>query len=472
MNVLDCSVVHFSQLVSDGANRRIDSEFFSKRFIENERILETSLHAKKSLRDITTKIDVGYVSSMVHEYVDSGIPLLQTQNIHQFLVDYSDCNHISPEFHASLYKSQVFPGDCLVARSGSIGNTAFVLENDPQPLNSADIIIVRANDRKVTNSYLAAFLNSKIGGLQVERYTSGGVQGHINLKSIEYVVVPLTSRDLQVAIDSMVRNGMSLYHEASEMFGSAEQLLMKALGLEGWQPPEPLTYTCRSSVAFAAGRLDAEYFSPPVIDLVSYLRKDGLNISNVASSRKEHFDSHVRGDFNYIEISDVHIDGNAASERMSNADAPSRATWHVHKGDVITSMVRPIRCLSAQITQDQDGFVCSSGFVVLKPVSVSSELLLTYLRLPLVCELMDLHTSASMYPAISEEDLLNIPFRQIDSNYEDDIIQCIREAHRAHSEARLLLEQAKHAVEIAIEQSEAAALDYLKEFDAEKSKSN
>lgn len=70
--------------------------------MENQRIIEASLYAKKSLVDITTKIDVGYVSSMVHEYVDSGIPLLQTQNIHQFLVDYSDCIYISPEFHYSL----------------------------------------------------------------------------------------------------------------------------------------------------------------------------------------------------------------------------------------------------------------------------------------------------------------------------------------------------------------------------------
>lgn len=175
MEGLDCSEVRFSQLASDGANKRIDSEFFSKRFIENERLLQKSTYAKKYLLTITTKIDVGYVSSMVHAYVDAGIPLLQTQNIHKFIVDYSDCNYISPEFHASLNKSQVFPGDCLIARSGSIGNTAFVLENDPQPLNSADIIIVRADDREVTNGYLAAFLNSKIGRLQIERYTSGGV---------------------------------------------------------------------------------------------------------------------------------------------------------------------------------------------------------------------------------------------------------------------------------------------------------
>ena len=38
---------------------------------------------------------------------------------------------------------------------------------------------------------------------------------------------------------------------------------------------------------------------------------------------------------------------------------------------------------------------------VLTPEEIEPELLLVYLRLPLVCELLDLHTTASMYPAIS-----------------------------------------------------------------------
>lgn len=41
------------------------------------------------------------------------------------------------------------------------------------------------------------------------------------------------------------------------------------------------------------------------------------------------------------------------------------------------------------------------------------------------------------------------------------IRKSIEMAHRARKDSRLLLERAKRAVEIAIEQSEAAALDYL-----------
>jgi len=50
---------------------------------------------------------------------------------------------------------------------------------------------------------------------------------------------------------------------------------------------------------------------------------------------------------------------------------------------------------------------------VLEPKTIAPEVLLTYLRLPIICELMDLHTSASLYPAISERDLLKLPIPKI-----------------------------------------------------------
>jgi hypothetical protein len=144
----------------------------------------------------------------------------------------------------------------------------------------------------------------------------------------------------------------------------------------------------------------------------------------------------------------------------------SRATWHVHAADVITSTVRPIRRLSAQIGPEQEGYVCSSGFVVLTPTDVAPEVLLTFLRLPAICELMDLYTSASMYPAISETDILALPFPTIQTSTSNAICMAVQQSRETRQRARDLLNRAKHAVEIAIEDSEAAALRFLDEAGA------
>ena len=91
-------------------------------------------------------------------------------------------------------------------------------------------------------------------------------------------------------------------------------------------------------------------------------------------------------------------------------------------------------------------------------------MLLTYLRLPVVCELMDLHTSATMYPAISEADLLALPIPEIPLAVQQRVQSAVRQSYEARRQANRFLEAAKRAVEIAIEDSEARALEYLSEF--------
>jgi restriction endonuclease S subunit len=196
-------------------------------------------------------------------------------------------------------------------------------------------------------------------------------------------------------------------------------------------------------------------------DLLTLLRKDGLIIADVASVRNERFQKTPGVDFQYLEIGGLRGDGTVASETVTCDDSPSRASQRVRCGDIITSTVRPIRRLSALVAADQDGYVCSSGFVVLQPKQIAAEVLLVYLRLPAVCELMDLHTSASLYPAISEKDLLNLPIPKIPNDVQRKISTLVRQSFNLKAQSEGLLVAAKRALEIAIEQDEAAGMAYL-----------
>ncbi len=55
--------------------------------------------------------------------------------------------------------------------------------------------------------------------------------------------------------------------------------MLSELGLEQWQPPEPLTYERTSKDVFGAGRLDAEHFKEKYVDLA-------LQIENTGASTK------------------------------------------------------------------------------------------------------------------------------------------------------------------------------------------
>ena len=78
---------------------------------------------------------------------------------------------------------------------------------------------------------------------------------------------------------------------------------------------------------------------------------------------------------------------------------------------------------------------------------IEPEVLLTYLRLPIICELLDLNCTASMYPAIPEARLMRIPIIVPDKAARKAVVAKVQEAMTARREAAELLEQAKKTVE-------------------------
>jgi restriction endonuclease S subunit len=202
-----------------------------------------------------------------------------------------------------------------------------------------------------------------------------------------------------------------------------------------------------------AERFDAQYFSPRMQNLIAALSQDQLTIADVAKLAHRRFKPKPGAEFRYIEIGDVTSSGTANSSPVASDEAPSRATWIVRPGDVITTTVRPIRRLSAIIRDEQNGYVCSSGFAVLTPTTIEPELLLVYLRLPLICELLDLHTTASMYPAISTSSLMKIPITLPDDPVRQRIVVKVQESFHTRREAYRLMEEAKALVDKAILQA-------------------
>lgn len=438
---------------------RIDAEFFAKmppenaafRWVPIGQVLESSQY--------------GISIEMNEEGV--GYPIYRMNEIEYMLCieDISKCADVSSqEADSFLLKDR----DVLFNRTNSqafVGRTGLFRSFDDGPRIFASYLVrLTPFSDKVLPEYLVAFLNSERGVRDIKRRARISInQSNVNPEEVKAIRLPLLSIGFQKQIKKLFDEAHTLTRSGKSSQAAAEQTLLRALGLEGWKPPEPLTYTRRASEALAAARFDAEYFAPRVAQLLAKLSADRLTIQDVAPARHEAFDAskHKADSFHYIEISGLRSDGTATSEPTPTDEAPSRASQKVHKGDIITSTVRPIRRLSAIIAPDQHEHVCSSGFVVLEPKAIAPEVLLTYLRLPIVCELMDLHTSASLYPAISERDLLKLPIPKIPEKAAQTIITQIRQAHASRQEAQSLLAKAKRAVEVAIEEGELQALGLL-----------
>ena len=450
-----------SVVKKDNDKLRIDSGYFSKPVLAAEKNIRSYFSGYDELGCIFSRFVKGIFDISADSYIEEGIPFVRIQNLKNGLMDDRGMAFISDEIHNGELKTALLKGDIVLSKTAYPAASIFTFERGNTSQDTIATSLSEYGKNKYHRPAIVAYLNSIYGQMLLWRQFQGNVQLHLSLEDGRKVPMPRFSETLQASIANFFSNAESLRKSSAQGSAKAEHFILHALNLDSWNPPEALSYVRSSSEAFAAGRLDSQYFAPRVTELMKRLGRDGLRLRDVAPARHERFTPEETGQFDYIEIGGVGADGTATAETLEQSEAPSRATQYVRAGDVITSTVRPIRRLSALIAKEQDGHVCSSGFVVLEPQQISSEVLLTYLRLPLVCELMDLHTSATMYPAISEADLLSLPIPAIDAKTQQAIQQSVRDAVSSREKSNRLLDAAKRAVEIAIEDSEAAALAYL-----------
>jgi type I restriction enzyme M protein len=313
--------------------------------------------------------------------------------------------------------------DVLFNRTNSfewVGRTGLFKNSSSEDFVFASYLIrVRTNEAKILPEYLVSFLNSSLGIWDVKRRARISInQSNVNAQELSAVKIPLLSLSFQNRLRLLFNIAHQNRLKSYEIYQRAEDLLLSELHLKDWQPTEETIAVKSFAESYlVSDRLDAEYYEPKQQKVMAIMRQSGFHIGDIAKLAKRKFHPEKQGTFNYIEIGNLSGEGFANSEVVAMEEAPSRAQWIVKTNDVITSTVRPIRRLSALIEPEQNNYICSSGFAVLKTCQrLSPEVLLVYLRLPVVCEILNLHTTASMYPAISIDDLLNIPITLPDAS--------------------------------------------------------
>jgi len=207
-----------------------------------------------------------------------------------------------------------------------------------------------------------------------------------------------------------------------------------------------ITYSIiQKSQLEGALRIDAEYYQQEYLELIKNLNTLGaVSIREVAVNPKRKFQSQKSEIFQYIEISEVDLStGEYNKLEILGESAPDRAQWIVRRGDIIISTVRPIRNAVSLITEDSKNLVCSSGFAVLKAEKVEPEYLFIYLKSRPIVELLDRKTTATMYPAVTVDDILNTKIYLGDENFREEIKSKVIEAQNELEKSKSFYSQAE-----------------------------
>ena len=132
-----------------------------------------------------------------------------------------------------------------------------------------------------------------------------------------------------------------------------------------------------------------------------------------------------------------------------------------HTGDIIISSIEGSLQSCAIITEEYDGALCSTGFYVLSPRSINSETSLVLFKSSAIQALLKRACTGTILTAMNKDEFTAINLPVINKDIQNKIADVIRQSTILHSKSKHLLKITKTAVEIAIEQGEAAAIKLL-----------
>ncbi|WP_303815731.1 restriction endonuclease subunit S [Selenomonas ruminantium] len=161
---------------------------------------------QRKLGDITTKIGSGKTPCGGSEaYVDDGIPLIRSQNVHDDVVDLSDVAYIDEETNKSMENSLVAYNDVLLNITGaSIGRSAVYKGSKPANVNQHVCIIRPTED--YSSDFIQMNLASSNGQKQIDSSQAGGAREGLNFRQIGKMEFAFPSVDEQNKIGTYFRN--------------------------------------------------------------------------------------------------------------------------------------------------------------------------------------------------------------------------------------------------------------------------
>ena len=441
----------------------MDAEFFKKSYVH---------FLKKIKQKGVIKIgDVSFVTDGIHESIDfdteSNINLISAKSPKENYFDLSSNHYISESHHYKNPRTQLKPNDVIISTVGTIGNCAVVKE-DILPANSDRHVGIIRIKEKLKPYFLSTFLLSKYGRFQTFRESTGNVQLNLFIYKIKELLVPDLSDLFQEQIEKLCKTSFEYRTNSSVIYTQAESILLQEIGLNDFEPSKKAVNIKSFSKSFATtGRLDAEYYQPKYEQYENliksqkhtYVKDEYLHI--VKKSKKE------KTGYNYIEIGDVNIgNGSNSSNYVLTDDLPANAKTLVQKGDILISNVRPYRGAVTIIDSDITDLIVSGAFTVLRknPNSIfNNQVLQVLLRSKVYKDWVLKYNVGTSYPVIKDKDILELPIPFIDTNKQEKIASLIDESFALKKQSEHLLEVAKKAVQIAIENNEQVALNYINE---------
>lgn len=275
----------------------------------------------------------------------------------------------------------------------------------------------------------------------------------------------MASRILQLRVTAAFDVAFTLIQKSELKSKEAQTLLLTELGLTDWQPRHELTFVKNWSDTKQSHRIDAEYYQPKYDEIISDIKayRGGWDtLGNLVNVKDRNLIPEKEKEYKYIELSNIGDNGEIIGCMTEKGqDLPNRARREVSTGDVIVSSIEGSLSSIALVEEDYNRALCSTGFYVVDSTELNTETLLVFLKTTAGYLQLIKGCNGTILSAISKDQFNQIILPKILDGTQTQIQQKIIESFDLRKQSRHLLECAKRAVEIAIENDEQAAIKWL-----------
>lgn len=441
------------------ADFSINAEMFTPDIVELRNKLRSNGY--KPLAEFAKYIKRG---SQPEYSTDGTIKALRSVNIRENGFSNDRQEFVTEDFYNKNPRMHIFKGDVLLNSTGvgTLGRCCFVFNNEKFVIDGHITRISKLEE--LSPEILYVYLNSKYGQLQINKLYKGS-SGQIEIYPEQIQLIYVKPLKMQKLISNLVQLSYQYREKCIQYYKEANSYLKNELTLDSEYLSHKLWSVKNYSDVKDANRFDAEYFQPKYDEVIKSIKNyfNGYDkLKNMVKIKDINFIPKSKEEYKYIELANIAKSGEINDCTVDfGENLPTRARRIVSTGDVVVSSIEGSLDSVALITSDNNNTLCSTGFYVINSNSINSETLFCLMKSEFIQMQLKRGCSGTILTAINKDEFENIILPKINNNVQIQIKENIQEMYKFKCQSKQLLEIAKRGVEIAIEQDEDIATNWI-----------
>lgn len=445
------SIVNLSQVKEN--DWRLDGEYWLPEYLEFEKKIKSK---KFDTLNNLSSFNARYSQPQYNE--SSNIKIINSQYIREDFIDYDNARN-------GLNK--IVPYEAVMINSTGVGTLGRTNINYLQEEISVDSHVNIIITKNINPYFLRTFLQSKYGKYQIEQNISGS-SGQIEIYPRDFAKfkIPLLSTPFQTAIANLVQRAFELQQSSQKLYKEAETLLLEELGLLDWKSKHQLWCVKNYSDTVKANRMDAEYFQPMYEEMLGVIKNVNSDIlENIVDYQKGievGSEAYTEKGIDFIRISDFSTKGIKESSQKIDEKLflELEDKYSPKEGDILFTKDGTIG-LTYLVNENLNAII-SGAFLKLRPkIKIESEYLTLVLNSIVCKKQIEQLSGGAIIAHLKPSDAMNLQIPILPLQTQQQISQRVIESKENDKTSKSLLETAKKAVEMAIEESEEVAMGFI-----------